>query len=104
MMKRNHKRMERLERGLAKAHRDRDVPALGADWAQGVMRDIRRAAAHSPGEQGAWMELCVWRSAAAAAAFAAFLAGSAFFYAGADQGELTALLSEDLEPGPALIE
>ena len=104
MMQWSHKHMERLERVLAMVHRNREVPALDADWAQGVMRDIRRAAAHSPGEQGAWVTLYVWRSAAAAAAFAALLAGSAFFYGGADQGELTALLSEDLEPGPALIE
>ena len=104
MMKRSRKGMAHLERTLAKVHRDREVPPLDPDWAQTVMRDIRREAAHSPKEAGAWVELCVWRSAAAAAAFAALLAGSAFFYAGTDQGELTALLSEDLEPGPALIE
>ena len=104
MTKRSRKDMAHLERILPKVHRDREVPPLDAGWAQAVMRDIRREAVHSPGEAGAWMEVCVWRSAAAAAAFAALLAGSAFFYAGADQGELTALLSEDLEPGPALFE
>ena len=104
MTKWSHKYMDRLERTLANVQRNREVPPLDADWAQAVMRDIRREAAHSPGEAGVWVELFVWRSAAAAAAFAALLAGSAFFYVGTEQGELTALLSEDLEPGPALIE
>ena len=104
MTERNPKHLDRLEQGLANVHRDREAPPLDAGWAQGVMRDIRRAAAPSRNDPGARVELCVWRSAAAAAVFAALLAGSAFFYAGTDQGELTALLSEDLEPSPALIE
>ena len=104
MRRRSHKAIDRLERSLAQVHRDREVPSLDADWAHGVMRDIRREAARSSHERGTWVELYVWRSAAAAAAFAALFAGSVFFYAGADRGEVTTLLSEDLEPGPALIE
>ena len=104
MRRRSHNAIDRLERSLAQIHRAREIPSLDADWAQGVMRDIRGEAARSSRERGAWVELDVWRSAAAAAAFAALFAGSMFFYAGADRAEVTALLSEDLELGPALIE
>ena len=44
----------------------------------------------------------VWRGAAVAASIALIAAASAMMYAGQGEGELTALLSEELEAGAPL--
>jgi len=94
----------RLERLLVEAHRARPTPLLGEEWAQNVMRDIRREAAAHAGKRNGWVELHVWRTAALATAFALVFAGSLFLYGGVEKGELTVLLSEELESAPALLE
>ena len=104
MARRNIEDLERLERLLVEAHRARPTPVLGEEWARNVMRDIRREAAASAGKRNAWVQLHVWRTAALAAAFALVFAGSLFLYSGAERGELTALLSEELESAPGLLE
>ena len=104
MARRNIEDLERLERLLVEAHRARPTPVLGEEWARNVMRDIRREAAASAGKRNAWVQLHVWRTAALAAAFALVFAGSQFLYSGAERGELTASLSEELESAPGLLE
>ena len=104
MARRNIEDLERLERLLVEAHRARPTPVLGEEWARNVMRDIRREAAASAGKRNAWVQLHVWRTAALAAAFALVFAGSLFLYRGAERGELTASLSEELESAPGLLE
>ena len=104
MARRNIEDLERLERLLVEAHRARPTPVLGEEWARNVMRDIRREAAASAGKRNAWVQLHVWRTAALAAAFALVFAGSLFLYSGAEKGELTASLSEELESAPGLLE
>lgn len=96
--------LDRLERGLVETHRARPTPLLGPEWAQRVMRDVRRDAAGIAGKRAAWVELYIWRTAAAAAVFAVIFAGSLFVYTGAEKGELTLLLSEEWETAPALLE
>jgi anti-sigma-K factor RskA len=104
MARRNIEDLELLERLLVEAHRARPTPVLGEEWARNVMRDIRREAAASAGKRNAWVQLHVWRTAALAAAFALVFAGSLFLYSGAERGELTASLSEELESAPGLLE
>ena len=102
----NHRRenFDRLERSLAETHSGLPVPELGSEWAGKVMRDIRREAGVAAGKRIGWMELYVWRTAALATAFALVFAGSLFLYSGVEKGELTALLSDELEPAPSLLE
>jgi hypothetical protein len=104
MTTRSKEDLDRLERSLVETHRARPIPSLGPEWAQRVMREIRRDAVGIAGKRAAWVELYVWRTAAAAAVFAVIFAGSLFVSMGAEKGELTALLSEELEPAPALLE
>jgi hypothetical protein len=104
MATRSKEDLDRLERSLVETHRVLPTPSLGPEWAQRVMRDVRRDAAGITGKRAAWIELYVWRTAAAAAAFAVILTGSLFVYGGAEKGELTAVLSEELESAPALLE
>jgi hypothetical protein len=103
MTTRSKEDLDRLERSLVETHRVLPTPSLGPEWAQRVMRDVRRDAA-GIGRRAAWIELYVWRTAAAAAAFAVILTGSLFVYGEAEKGELTAVLSEELESAPALLE
>lgn len=93
--------LAKLERALAEAHCARQEPALGPDWSQHVMRDIRREEAW-PATPFAGIAFVVWRGAAVAATVALIVAASALVYTGQDEGELTALLSEDLEAGAPL--
>jgi len=69
--------LNKLERALSEAHRSRQEPALGADWARHVMRDIRReATGHGHLMQSTWIDRFVWRAAAVAAMLAMIFAGS----------------------------
>ena len=97
--------LNKLERALAEAHRLRQDPALGTDWARHVMRDIRReAAGHRRAMPSAGLTYVVWRGAAAAALLALLFAGSVFVYCSKDAVELTALLSHEFDAGAPLVE
>lgn len=97
--------LNKLERALAEAHRSRQEPALGEDWAQHVMQDIRReAVGHRHLVQFTWIDGLVWRAAAVAAVLALIFAGSVLVYSGKDTLELAALLSDEFDPGTPLIE
>lgn len=103
MTRRSKDDLDRLERSLAEIHRACPTPFVGDEWAQRVMRDVRREAA-TAGKRVRPIDVYVWRTAAVAATFAAIFAGSVFLYTGSENGELTALLSEEWEPTPALLE
>ena len=97
--------LNKLERALAEAHRSRQEPALGADWARHVMRDIRReATGHRSLMQSTWIDRFVWRAAAVAAMLAMIFAGSVLVYSGKDTREFAALLSDELEAGAPLFD
>ena len=103
MTRRSDEDLEKLERALAEAHRSRQEPALDADWARHVMRDILREE-----EQAAMpfagIAFAVWRGAAVAATVALVVAASSLVYTGQGEGELTALVSDDLEAAASLSE
>jgi hypothetical protein len=101
MMPRSDDDLAKLERSLAEAHRIRQEPTLGPDWLRHVMRDIRREAAQ-PAMPFAGIAFVVWRGAAVAASIALIAAASAMMYVGQSDGELTALLSDELEAGTPL--
>jgi len=97
--------LNKLERALAEAHRSRQEPALGEDWARHVMRDIRQGAAGHRGMlQFTGIDLLVWRAAAVAAVLAMSFAGSVLVHTGQDTVELASLLSDAFEAGEPLIE
>lgn len=104
MTTRSEKDLDRLERSLAQTYSTLQTPAFGPEWAGKTMRDIRRKAAEAAESRAGWMEHYVWRTAALAMAFALAFAGSFFVYPGAEKGEVTALLSDDLEAAPGLLE
>jgi hypothetical protein len=104
MRHRSAEDVDRLERILIETHRAGPTRPLDEEWAQGVMRDVRREAREMPEKQMAWVERCVWRTAAAATAVAVLLVGSLFLYTGAETGELAALLPEEWEAGSAILE
>ena len=101
MTRRSDEDLIKLERALAEAHRSRQEPALGADWVRHVMRDVRREEERAA-MPFAGIAFVVWRGAAVAATVALIVAASALVYTGQSEGELTALLSEDLEVGAPL--
>ncbi|HYM37012.1 MAG TPA: hypothetical protein VES96_01265 [Nitrospiraceae bacterium] len=103
MTQRSDEDFNKLERALAEAHRSRQEPVLGRDWIQHVMRDIRLEEARSATLFGG-IALVVWRGAAVAATVALIVAASALVYTGQSEGELTALLSDELEAGVPLSE
>ncbi len=98
--------LNKLERALAEAHRSRQEPALGADWARHVMWDIRReAAGHGQPMKSAWIDHAVWRGAAVASVLALIFAVSALVYStNRDAVEIAALLSDEFGTGGPLIE
>lgn len=104
MVHRSGHDLDRLERRLAETYAALPAPEFGPGWDAKVMRDIRLKAAASAGKGIGWVELHVWRTAALATAFALVFAGSLFLYSGMEKGELTAFLSEELEPAPSLLE
>jgi hypothetical protein len=108
MTKRSSEDLDRLERGLARTYSTLAPPELGPQWAANVMRDIRREAAQAQAvhKRDGWVALRVWRTAALAAGFALIFAGSLFLSGEVEveKGELAAVLSEELEPSPALLE
>ena len=103
-MNRSDDDLNKLERLLAEAHRARPDPRLDPAWSLAVMRDIRREAAGVPQEPSAWIEQRVWRTAVVAAMIAVIFAGSALLYTDVESGDLTAMVVDELDPAPTLIE
>ena len=103
MIRRSDDDAAKLERALAEAHRSRQVPAFGADWVHHVMRDVRREKERAA-MPFAGIAFVVWRGAAVAATVALIVAASSLVYTGQGEGELTALLSDDLEAAASLSE
>lgn len=105
MTRLNDENLDKLERALAEAHRSQQAPALGPDWTNHVMRDIRQqAGGHKQRRPVTWIDTLVWRTAAVAATLALVFAGSAWVYTDKDTGELTAMLADDLDAGETLLE
>lgn len=103
MIRRSDDDAAKLERALAEAHRARQEPAFGADWVRHVMRDVRREEERAA-MPFAGIAFVVWRGAAVAATVALIVAASSLVYTGQGEGELTALLSDDLEAAASLSE
>jgi hypothetical protein len=103
MTRRSDEDLAKLERALTEAYRSRQEPAFGADWVRHVMRDIRREEERAA-MPFAGIAFVVWRGAAVAATVALIVAASSLVYTGQGEGELTALLSEDLEAAASLSE
>jgi hypothetical protein len=98
MTRLNNENLKQVERALTEAHRSRQEPSLGADWTLRVMRDIRReASGHGQSMLSPWLDLLVWRTAAVAAVLALVFTGSVLLYTNRDAGELTALLSNEVD-------
>lgn len=90
-------KMDRLERILKEAHRNRSEPALGPAWLRSVMRDVRRASTGAGrGNGGLLLEQQVWRAAAAAAAVAVVFC-SLMVLTWTGQGDGPETLEEELE-------
>ena len=105
MTRLNDENIDKLERALAEAHRSRQQPSLGADWARHVMRDIRQGAAeHRYPMMATWIDRLVWRAAAVAAVLALIFASSVVVYSGKDTVELASLLSDEFDAGAPLLE
>ena len=97
--------LNKVERALAEAHRSRQEPVLGADWAHDVMRDIRQeTAGRGLAMPTTGIARIVWQGAAAAAVLALILCATALIDNSREPVELTALLSDELEAGTPLIE
>ena len=98
MTRLNDENLKKVERALTEAHRSRQEPSLGADWTHRVMRDIRReAAGHGQSMMSLGLDRLVWRTAAVVAVLALVFTGSVLFFTNRDTGELTALLSNEID-------
>ncbi len=101
----NNENLDKIERALSAAHRARQEPPFGADWAHHVMRDVRKMAT-GPGRPMMSLRLdrLVWRTATMAAVLALVFTGSVLFYTNGDAIEPTALLSSEFDAAAPLIE
>lgn len=98
MTRLNDDDLKKVERALAEAHRSRQDPVFGPDWAHHVMRDIRRLANGSGRSMvSLGLERFVWRTAAVAAVLALVFTGSVLLYTDRDTVELTSLLSNEVD-------
>jgi len=98
MTRLNDENLKKVERALTEAHRLRQEPSLGADWTLRVMRDIRReAAGQGQSMMALGLDRLVWRTAAVAAVLALVFTGSVLFLTNRDTGELTALMSNEVD-------
>ncbi len=98
MTRLNDDDLKKVERVLAEAHRSRQDPVFGSDWAHHVMRDIRRLANGSGRSMvSLGLERFVWRTAAVAAVLALVFTGSVLLYTDRDTVELTSLLSNEVD-------
>jgi hypothetical protein len=98
MMAHHDEDMQKLERALTEAHRARQEPPLGSDWARLVMRDIRHAATREgrrsmvPG-----VEQLVWRTAAVAATVTVILTVSILALSPTGSTESAGSVAEEFE-------
>lgn len=91
---------EQIEPLLAEAHRTRGEVAVGEEWAQEVMRTIRRdTVGHSAPSLLVWAEPLVWRVAAGAALVAVFFAGSVAVYTRQHPVPVAAVWLEEFDAG-----
>ncbi|HMV56462.1 MAG TPA: hypothetical protein PLY42_14135 [Nitrospira sp.] len=94
--------LEQIEPLLVQAHRSRGEVPVGEDWAQEVMRAIRREAAEHPAPSLlAWAEPVVWRVAAGAALVAVCFAGSVAIYTKQHAVPVAAVWLEEFDAGSA---
>lgn len=93
--------VERVERLLAEVHRStRGEAAVGEQWAQEVMRTVRRKAADHPAPSPlVWAEPLVWRVAAGAVLVALVFAGSVAAYSRQHVGPVSAAWLEEFDAG-----
>jgi hypothetical protein len=104
MTRRSEDNLSKLERALAETHRCPQEPVLGGDWADRVMRDVRRGATGPADAMTArGMVRAVWRVAAVAAVVALSVAASVWVHNGGEAVELIAL-SDEFEGGAPLFE
>jgi hypothetical protein len=105
MKRLNDEDLKKVERALSAAHRSRQEPSLGADWAIGVMRDIRlEAAGRRQATEFPGVDRLVWRTASVAAVLALVFTGSVLFYTNGDAIEPSALLSSEFDTAVPFIE
>lgn len=100
MTERKKRDFDKLARLWSAVHRARPLPPLGDDWTNRLMGRIRRESGHRSLGASVWIDQLVWRTAAAAAAFALILSGSALLYTQPHKAEVVSLLSEEFDAGP----
>lgn len=94
---------DHMERIFVQAHRLRQNAAVDNDWANGIMRAVRRDAAQQPySVMPDWAEPLVWRAAAVAALVAALFTGSVVAYTSQQPNPVTALWLEEFDAGSPL--
>ncbi|MEK6803661.1 MAG: hypothetical protein AABZ34_13510 [Nitrospirota bacterium] len=102
---RHKKSLEKVEQVFAQAHRLRVDIVVGPDWAQDIMREVRRGDAEQRGPSMlAWAEPLVWRVAGGAALAAVLFAGSVLVYTSQRSAPVTAFWMEELDAGAPLPE
>jgi len=91
----------RLEQAMVEAHRTRQVPFLGPDWSDAVMREVRRVAIRSAHGNGVTaIDRLVWRTAGIAAAVALVLTVSLITWSQTRSPDGGGLAAEELESAP----
>lgn len=100
MNARHKKTLDQVEQVLAKAHCVREDIVVGPDWAQDIMREVRRGDAVPRGSSMlAWAEPLVWRVAGGAALAAVLFVGSVLVYTSQRSAPVTAFWMEELDAG-----
>jgi hypothetical protein len=81
---RKEEQIDTLEHTLIRAHEAQDAPHFSREWADGVMRDIRRQASR----EGSFSEVprVIWRAAAVIAVISTLFVGSVLTWT-ASQGD-----------------
>jgi hypothetical protein len=85
-------RADKLERALMRAHELLEAPHFSREWADDVMRDVRRQASL----EASFSEVphVIWRAAAVVAVVSTLFVGSVLTWtAGQDDADFTALLT-----------
>lgn len=104
-MAHNDKDMQKLERALTEAHRARQTPRLGTDWALRALRDIRHAAIQEGHRSiGPGIEQLVWRTAAVAATVMLIVTVSMVAWSWTTSNEEVGMLTEEFESASLLFD